>query len=85
MSRRTLGTLVAVLLTGLFFWWLAASQRLAPVLEGLAAVDLRILLLAFPLVVVLQLGRAGRFVLLLERMRQAACSRASASPASTSR
>ncbi|WP_222183113.1 lysylphosphatidylglycerol synthase transmembrane domain-containing protein [Geminicoccus harenae] len=69
MSRRTLGTLVAILLTGLFFWWLAASQRLAPVLEGLAAVDLRILLLAFPLVVLLQLGRAGRFVLLLERMR----------------
>uniref|UniRef100_UPI0013598956 lysylphosphatidylglycerol synthase transmembrane domain-containing protein n=1 Tax=Geminicoccus flavidas TaxID=2506407 RepID=UPI0013598956 len=64
-----LGTVVAILLTGLFFWWLSASERLAPVLKGLASVDLRILLLAFPLVVILQLGRAGRFVLLLERMR----------------
>jgi uncharacterized membrane protein YbhN (UPF0104 family) len=69
MSRRTLGTLVAVLLTALGLWWLVERGELAPVLAGLAAADLRILALVPPLVVALQFARAGRFVLLLERMR----------------
>lgn len=70
MSRRTIGTLVAVLLTALGLWWLVARGDLAPVLAGLASADLRILALVLPLVVLLQFARAGRFVLLLERMRE---------------
>ncbi|WP_027135212.1 lysylphosphatidylglycerol synthase transmembrane domain-containing protein [Geminicoccus roseus] len=70
MNRRVLGTLAAVLLTAASLWWLVATDQLAPVLAGLGAADLRILALVLPLVVVLQFARAGRFVLLLERMRQ---------------
>lgn len=69
MNRRAIGTAMAVLLTAAGIWWLVASDALAPVLAHLASVDLRILALVLPLVVILQFARAGRFVLLLERMR----------------
>ena len=70
ISRRVIGTSVAVLLTGAGIWWLYASQALQPVLAGLGDADLRVLVAIFPLVVLLQFARAGRFVLLLDRMRE---------------
>ena len=71
MSRRQLlGTAIALLLTGLSVWWMADSRLIEPVLVTLRQADLRILLPILPLVVILQLARAVRFVLLLDRMRE---------------
>jgi uncharacterized membrane protein YbhN (UPF0104 family) len=67
--RQILGTVAAILLTAAFVWWLAGSRLLEPVLVTLRQAALPYLLLILPLVVILQLARAARFVLLLDRMR----------------
>lgn len=69
MSRRTIGWIIATLLTTAGMVFLLRREALGPVLAGLASADPRILLLALPLVVILQFARAGRFILLLDQVR----------------
>ena len=68
MSRRLVGTIAALMLTAAGLWWLIASGSLSPVLRGLASADARVLVLGLPLVAVIQLLRACRFVVLLPQM-----------------